>query len=79
MEKPKIAGNRSIKINVEKGREYWWCACGHSKRQPFCDGSHRATEFTPILYVAESDELVSFCSCKQSGKKPLCDGRHREL
>jgi CDGSH-type Zn-finger protein len=79
MSEPEIGGRAPIPIEVEAGKSYWWCACGRSKTQPFCDGSHKVTSFTPVEYVAEKIGKVSFCTCKRSGKKPLCDGSHKKL
>ena len=78
-EQPEIAGRRSIKVMVEQGKTYWWCACGRSKTQPFCDGSHKGTSFSPIEWEAEKSGDVWFCACKRSAKKPLCDGTHKTL
>ena len=61
---------------VEEGKEYWWCACGKSQFQPFCDGSHKTTTLSPIKYVAKRDRRVIFCGCKRSQNAPLCDGSH---
>ena len=77
--KPTIAAKRSIKINVEKGKKYFWCSCGKSAKQPFCDGSHTGTEFTPVMYEADSDKLVGFCGCKYTKNTPICDGAHKDL
>ena len=76
---PEIGGRRPIAINVVAGESYWWCACGRSKTQPFCDGSHKVTSFTPIEFKAEKSEKVFFCTCKRSGRKPTCDGSHKKL
>jgi len=64
---------------VEAGKTYFWCACGRSKNQPFCDGSHKVTNFKPIEYTATKSERVFFCGCKKSSNKPLCDGSHKSL
>ncbi len=77
-EKPEIAGKKSIMMEMEPG-EYWWCACGRSKNQPFCDGSHQGTSFTPQKVVIESKQTVFWCQCKQSANKPWCDGTHKSL
>lgn len=61
---------------VEAGQEYWWCACGRSATQPFCDGSHQGTGITPVQYVAPRDCEVRFCGCKRTGRPPMCDGSH---
>jgi CDGSH-type Zn-finger protein len=79
MDEPEIAGRAPIPVDVEAGKSYWWCACGRSKSQPFCDGSHEGTPFTPIEYKAEATKRVVFCVCKRSQKKPLCDGTHKTL
>ena len=79
MEQPEIAGRAPVTVEVEAGKSYWWCACGRSKSQPFCDGSHNGTPFAPIEYKAEATKRVVFCVCKRSQKKPLCDGSHKSL
>jgi len=76
---PEIGGRRPIAVKVEAGKSYWWCACGRSKSQPFCDGSHKVTSFRPIEYKPAANEEAWFCACKRSGKKPLCDGTHKTL
>jgi CDGSH-type Zn-finger protein len=77
--KPIIAHPKSIKIEVEAGKRYFWCSCGASKNQPFCDGSHKGSGFTPVEYIADENKLVGFCGCKYTKISPLCDGTHREL
>jgi CDGSH iron-sulfur domain-containing protein 3 len=79
MSEPEIGGRAPIPVEVEAGKSYWWCACGLSKTQPFCDGSHKVTSFTPIEFKAEKSGKVFFCTCKRSVKKPLCDGSHKRL
>jgi CDGSH-type Zn-finger protein len=64
---------------VEAGKSYWWCACGKSATQPFCDGSHKGSAFTPVEYKAAKSEAVYFCGCKHSGNGVLCDGTHKKL
>lgn len=64
---------------AEAGREYWWCACGRSKSQPLCDGSHRGSGLTPIRFTAAEDEQVWLCGCKATGGRPFCDGSHSRL
>ena len=76
---PEIGGRRPIPIAVEAGKSYWWCACGRSKSQPFCDGSHKGTAFSPVEYKPAAAEEAWFCACKRSGKKPMCDGSHKRL
>jgi CDGSH-type Zn-finger protein len=79
MTQPIRASNTPFAVAVEQGKDYWWCACGRSKTQPFCDGSHKGSEFSPRKYTAEESKTVYFCGCKQSGKAPLCDGTHKSL
>jgi CDGSH iron-sulfur domain-containing protein 3 len=78
-ELPAIGGRAPITIEVEAGKSYWWCACGLSKRQPFCDGSHKVTSLTPIEFKPATSEKVWFCACKRATKKPMCDGSHKRL
>jgi len=79
MPSPRIASTTPYSVDVEKGKHYFWCSCGQSENQPFCDGSHKNTEFTPIKYEATKSTTVFFCGCKHSNKKPLCDGTHNSL
>ena len=76
---PEIAGRAPLPVEVEAGKSYWWCACGRSKSQPFCDGSHKGGAFSPIEYKATESTKAFFCPCKRSGKKPLCDGSHKRI
>ena len=59
--------------DLEKGKNYFWCSCGKSKKQPFCDGSHVGTDYVPLKYVAEKSESKYFCTCKSTNNKPFCD------
>ena len=77
--KSHVAGKAPIGVDVEAGKSYWWCACGQSKRQPFCDGSHKGSAFTPVEYKADQTKKVFFCACKQTANQPLCDGTHNKL
>lgn len=79
MTDPQIAQKAPFKIDVEAGKTYFWCACGRSRKQPFCDGSHKGTGFTPIKFEATETKAVFFCGCKHSQKAPLCDGTHSTL
>ena len=76
---PEIGGNAPITHDVEAGKSYWWCACGKSKKQPFCDGSHKGSAFSPMELKAEKTEKVWFCACKRSAKQPMCDGSHKRI
>lgn len=76
-ELPKIFKQGSMRIEVKQGDKYYWCSCGLSNNQPFCDGSHKDTNFSPVLYVAEEDKTVGFCGCKYTKNTPICDGSHK--
>lgn len=78
-EEPIIAQKGSFPVEVEVGKSYFWCACGRSKNQPFCDSSHKGTGISPVKYTAEATRKVFFCGCKHSAKAPLCDGTHKTL
>ncbi|MDD3528455.1 MAG: CDGSH iron-sulfur domain-containing protein [Gallionellaceae bacterium] len=75
MTKPHIAQYGPYPVDLEPG-DYWWCACGHSKSQPFCDGSHEGTGFTPVKMVITEKSQVFLCGCKFTGTPPFCDGSH---
>ncbi len=79
MAEPVMAQKSPYEAHVEAGKSYWWCACGQSKRQPFCDGSHKTTSFVPVEYKADATRTVWFCGCKQTKTAPLCDGTHNKL
>tara|TARA_Y200000002_G_C22517813_1_gene594183 strand:- start:376 stop:612 length:237 start_codon:yes stop_codon:yes gene_type:complete len=70
------AGNSAIAVEVEEGKSYFWCSCGKSSKQPFCDGSHKGSEFKPVLFKADETKKMFFCTCKQSNNQPFCDGSH---
>lgn len=79
MTQPIVAAKKPIGIELKKGETYYWCRCGRSKDQPFCDGSHKGTGITPLKFIAESDGEAWLCQCKASGDKPFCDGTHNKL
>jgi CDGSH-type Zn-finger protein len=79
MDEPIPAQKAPYPFTVEGGKKYFWCACGRSQTQPLCDGSHKGTGLTPMLYTAATTEEVWFCGCKATGGKPFCDGTHTGL
>ena len=74
--KPESPQNSPYAVEVEAGKSYYWCSCGKSKTQPFCDGSHQGMTFTPVEYKATESKTVYFCGCKKSANQPMCDGSH---
>ena len=78
MNKGQKAGESAIVVDVEQGKSYYWCSCGKSSKQPFCDGSHIGTEFKPFVYKAELTKKMFFCACKETNKQPFCDGSHNK-
>jgi CDGSH-type Zn-finger protein len=76
---PAVAQKAPFGVEVEAGKSYWWCACGESKRQPFCDGSHKGGPFEPVQYDSTQSGTVWFCGCKQTQNRPVCDGSHNSL
>lgn len=79
MTAPTIAQKAPYPVDVKAGEKYFWCACGKSDNQPFCDGSHQGSDFTPMAYQAEENKTLYFCGCKHTGGQPLCDGSHSKL
>ncbi|MAU40752.1 MAG: glutamate synthase [Kordiimonas sp.] len=79
MSEPVIATKSPIPVDVEAGKDYWYCTCGKSANQPFCDGQHKGTDFTPIKYTAEESKKVFFCGCKHNDGGVTCDGGHNAL
>ncbi len=67
----------NVSLAVVAGQKYWWCACGLSRSQPFCDGSHKGSAFQPLAFVAERSERLWLCGCKRTAGQPRCDGSHR--
>lgn len=76
---PIVAKNGPYPTDVEEGKTYFWCSCGKSSKQPFCDGSHKDTGLSPVKYTAEKTGKVFFCGCKASSQPVLCDGSHNKL
>ena len=78
MLKGKKAGESAIVVEVEKNKSYFWCSCGLSSKQPFCEGSHKNTEFSPVKFIADETKKMFFCTCKQTNNQPFCDGSHNK-
>ena len=78
MNKGQRAGESAIAVDVEQGKSYYWCSCGKSSKQPFCDGSHKGTEFNPFVFKAELTKKMFFYACKQTNKQPYYDGSHNK-
>lgn len=79
MSDPVIAQKAPYPVDVEKDKTYYYCTCGKSAGQPFCDGSHKGSDFEPTVYTAEESKTVYFCGCKASKGAPFCDGSHEQL
>ncbi len=77
-EKPRIAARKPVILEVEPGT-YWWCSCGRSEEQPFCDGSHSCTSFEPVKFEVTEKRRIAWCTCKHSKKGCICDGTHSRL
>jgi len=78
MAEPKIAERRPAVLELAAGT-HAWCACGESKNQPFCDGSHKPTAFRPLVFTLAEPKKVALCQCKRTGGPPYCDGTHKSL
>ncbi len=76
---PQIASKTPFAIELEAGKTYWWCACGMSKNQPFCDGSHKGSTFEPVKFTADTAGKAWLCGCKRTSNRPFCDGTHQKL
>ena len=76
---PVVAQTGPYQVELEEGKRYFWCTCGRSARQPFCDGSHKDTSFQPKAFVAEASGMANLCGCKDTDDGPYCDGSHNLL
>ena len=79
MTEPVVAARAPAKVTLEAGKDYWWCACGMSKNQPFCDGSHKGTGLQPVKFETTTKTTVWWCQCKHTATPPLCDGSHKKF
>ena len=79
MSEPEMPAREPFCEQLKAGETYWWCACGRSNNQPFCDGSHAGSDFSPLEYVVTEEKNVALCNCKHSQGPPLCDGSHATL
>ena len=79
MAKPTIAQKSPFAVELEQGKKYAWCSCGASSKQPFCDGAHKGTEFTPVIFTADETKTAYLCGCKSTENGPFCDSAHKNL
>lgn len=78
MTEPTIAAKRPEVLDLQPGT-YYWCACGRSAKQPFCDGAHKGTGLAPLAFEITEPQRVALCACKHTAGKPFCDGSHKHL
>ncbi|HGG60303.1 MAG TPA: CDGSH iron-sulfur domain-containing protein [Gammaproteobacteria bacterium] len=76
---PVVAQKKPCVIELEPGETYYWCACGRSKDQPFCDGSHAGTNMRPVEFSVDEKKKYGLCGCKHTKNPPFCDGSHKDL
>lgn len=79
MSDPVVPQKTPYAVEVEAGKDYFWCSCGKSASQPFCDGSHKGTGFVPLKFTPQTSGTVHLCGCKHSNRPPYCDGTHSKL
>ena len=78
MAEPVIADTKPVVMTLGAG-DYYWCTCGQSANQPFCDGGHKGTDFAPMKFMLEAEQQVALCACKRTANSPFCDGAHTKL
>jgi len=78
MSQGKSTQNAPYKVDVVEGESYFWCSCGQSSKQPFCDGSHKGSEFSPVKFTADETKTIALCGCRGTANAPMCDGTHRK-
>jgi CDGSH iron-sulfur domain-containing protein 3 len=76
---PQIAQKGPYQVELREGKSYFWCACGLSAHQPYCDGSHKVTTLTPVKFTADATKTAFLCGCKHTANQPFCDGSHKAL
>jgi CDGSH-type Zn-finger protein len=74
-----VGGTKPILVELETGESYWWCQCGRSQDQPWCDGSHKGCGITPMEFTVEKTKRYALCTCKATAKGPFCDGSHKQV
>ena len=79
MSNPTVAAKNPVSVELKAGEEYYFCTCGKSANQPFCDGSHKGTDFVPRAFVADEEGEAYLCQCKQTANAPFCDGKHAKV
>jgi len=79
MSEPIIAQKSPIAVEVEAGKTYYWCTCGKSDKQPFCNGAHKGGDFAPQAFTAPESKTAYLCACKHTANAPFCDGAHKAL
>lgn len=78
MNLPKRAGDSPTKVTLETDKKYAWCSCGLSENQPFCDGHHKGSDMSPIVFSVENEVAKNLCNCKATKNQPYCDGSHHQ-
>ena len=79
MSDPIVADNKPIPVELKRGEQYYYCTCGKSANQPFCDGSHQGTGLEPVAFATEKTGTAYLCGCKRTANRPFCDGTHNAL